>query len=431
MLDLSGQTFWAVTLKGVIIDVFGPLANGLGYGVDELRGRPLRDIIEPEDFKEAERRFDSAAQEGSGPDTFEIELRVKGKTGDLHDVKATGVVGWTKDGRDRVIFALTTDITRQKVAERALEDERTLFYQTFESAPNGIVLLHLDLKRGGLIKGANAEAIRMTGFKRDEPVGLWLTESGLVEIEEEKLAVALDDSRAVLDGEIGSFTLERIVNRPDGTSFRMKAAVSALDAGILGDADDPHPINALAHIEDVTDQRKAEGELQHQARHDSLTDLLNRRRFISLLTDRLERAAAGHGAGALLMIDLDDFKVVNDSHGHLVGDEVLRKVAAILKEELRETDPVARLGGDEFAVLLPKVNMEGAREVARSLIERFESTRIEIDAASGDSFAPSVSIGAIMLDGHELDSEAALRACDKAMYEAKRQGGARYMIDLD
>jgi diguanylate cyclase (GGDEF)-like protein/PAS domain S-box-containing protein len=414
----------------VILDVFGPLANGLGYTEEDLRGTPLRDIIAPEDFKEAERRFDDVAQ-GDGGGGFEIELRAKGKSGQLHDVKATGVVGNTRDGKDRVIFALTTDITRQKVAERALEDERTLFYQTFESAPNGIVLLHLDLERGGLIKGANAEAMRITGFDHNDAVGLWLTESGLVEIEQDKLAVALDDSRAVLDGEIGSFTLERVVNRPDGTSFRMKAAVSALDAEILGEADDPYPTNALAHIEDVTDQRRAEGELQHQARHDSLTDLLNRRRFISLLTDRLERAAAGQGTGALLMIDLDDFKVVNDSHGHLVGDEVLRKVAGILKEELRESDPVARLGGDEFAVLLPEVNMDGAREVAGSLLDRFERTRIEIDQATGDIFAPRVSIGAIMLDGQELDSEAALRACDKAMYEAKRQGGARYMIDLD
>ena len=431
VLEISGQTFWAVAPDGKILDVFGALENGLGYSDDELVDRFLSDIIEPEDFGAAYRLFTAVAHDPEGPEEFEIELRVRGKSGDRHDVKVTGVSGERSDGKGAVLFGLTTDITRQKVAERALEAERTLFYQTFENAPNGIVLLHLDLERGGLIKGANAAATRMTGFKVQEAVGLWLTESGLVEIEEEKLAVALDDSRAVLDGEIGSFTIERIINRPDGSSFRMKADVSALDTGLLGDADDPHPINALAHIEDVTDERQAQDELEHQARHDSLTDLLNRRRFISLLTERLERAANGQGAGALLMIDLDDFKTVNDSHGHLAGDEVLREVAKILKEELRESDPVARLGGDEFAVLLPRADVAGAQRVASSLLERFERSRIEIDQATGESFLPSVSVGAIMLDGRDVEAETALRVCDKAMYEAKRQGGARYVIDLD
>lgn len=431
VLDLSGQTFWAIGADGTILDVFGALESGLGYSEDELRGRYLSDIIVPEDFREALRLFREVAHDPNGPEEFEIELTVIGKDNLRHDVKVTGGIGPRADGPRSVLFGLTTDITRQKIAERALEAERLLFYKTFEKAPNGIVLLHLDLVRGGLIKGANEAATKMTGFRPEEAVGLWLTESGLVEIEAEKLEVALDDSRAVLDGEIESFSLERTVNRPDGTSFRMKADVSALDIGLIGDPEDPHPINAVAHIEDVTDRRQAEDELQHQARHDSLTDLLNRRRFISLLTDRLERGAQGHGAGALLMIDLDDFKKVNDAHGHLVGDDVLCKVAAILKDELRDTDPVARLGGDEFAVLLPKVTTTGAREVAGSLLERFEKSRIEIDGASGESFLPSVSIGAIMLDEREVDAEAALRVCDQAMYEAKRQGGARYVIDLD
>jgi diguanylate cyclase (GGDEF)-like protein/PAS domain S-box-containing protein len=431
VLELSGQTFWAVALDGTIIDVVGALESGLGYSPDELRGRNFRDIVVDEDLPLALDVIGSITGDPVEGKAYEIELRVRGKQGELHDVKVAGSLGPRSDSKEIVLFGLTSDITRQKVAERALEAERLLFYKTFENAPNGIVLLHLDVERGGLIKGANAAAARMTGFKPDEAVGLWLTEDGLVEIEEDKLAVALDESRAVLDGEIGSFSLERVVNRPDGTSFRMKADVSALDIGVLGDPDDPYPINALAHIEDVTDRRQAEDELQHQARHDSLTDLLNRRRFLALLNDRLERGANGHGGGALLMIDLDDFKRVNDSHGHLAGDEVLRQVAAILRDELRETDPVARLGGDEFAVLLPKITPDAAREVACSLLKRFEGSSIEINGDGNDCFCPSVSIGAVMLDGRPVDAEAALRCCDKAMYEAKRDGGSRYVLNLE
>lgn len=355
------------------------------------------------------------------------EIRITGKAGEEYDVRVNASSVTNEDGR-QVIFGLTSDITRQKNAERALERERVLFFKTFDRAPNGIVLLHLDLERGGLIKGANAAAERITGYQQDDAVGLWLTEGGLVEIEQDKLEVALKDSRAILEGEQPSFTIERTVNRPDGSSFEMKADVSALDIGLVGEADDPYPINAVAHIDDVTEQRRAEGELQHQARHDSLTDLLNRGWFVSLLADRLIRGAQGHGGGALLMIDLDDFKQVNDAHGHQAGDGVLREIARLLKSGLRDTDLVSRIGGDEFAVLLPKADENGAARVADALLRTLAGTKIEIAGSDGDHYVPGVSIGLLMLDGRQVDPEAALRECDAAMYEAKRQGGSRFIL---
>ncbi|MBK5233388.1 MAG: diguanylate cyclase [Thermoleophilia bacterium] len=432
VLALSGQTLWAVQTDGVIVDVFGSLESRLGFQREELIGRPFQEIIDPGDSAVATSRFEEIVRGGPAARVDSgTEIRMTGKDGDEYDVKVNASsVTQNQDG-DELIFALTTDITRQKIAERALERERVLFFNTFDRAPNGIVLLHLDLERGGLIKGANAEAERITGYQQDDAIGLWLTEGGLVEVEEDKLAVALRDSKAILEGEQPSFTLERTVNRPDGSSFEMKADVSALDIGVLGEPDDPYPINAVAHIEDVTEQRRAESELQHQARHDPLTDLLNRRWFIALLTDRLDRSAQGYGGGALLMIDLDDFKQVNDSHGHHAGDGVLKEIARILKAELRDTDMVARIGGDEFGVLLPNTGHEGAVRVAESLLNRFRDSKIEISDSNGQNFLPSVSIGLLMLDGRDVDADAALRECDRAMYDAKHQGGARFLVASD
>ncbi|MGB0120715.1 MAG: diguanylate cyclase [Solirubrobacterales bacterium] len=431
VMGLSGNILWLVGADGTIIDVVGALESDYGFVPDELRGTPLRALIHPEDLKESLRQFESVANPTGGQRNFEIEVRVIDKNGGRHDVKVNGML--VSDGGQKApsLLGLTTDITRQKIAERALERERLLFYQTFENAPNGIVLLHLDLVRGGLVKGANAVALAISGFTREAFVGMWLAESGTVETDAGKLAQALDDSRAILEGEKASFTLERVIQRPDGTVIRLKSDVSALDLGTVEDPDDPFPINAVAHIEDVTDRRQAEGELQHQAQHDSLTDLLNRRHFICELNDRLERGASGRGPGALLMIDLDDFKRVNDGHGHLAGDSVLREVARVLRDELRESDPVARLGGDEFAVLLPQADLPGAIRVADALLKRFHESTIEIAGANGASFVPSISIGITALSEELFDAEVALRKGDRAMYEAKRLGGARYAISPD
>ena len=240
--------------------------------------------------------------------------------------------------------------------------------------------------------------------------------------------MALKDSKAILEGEQPSFTLERTVHRPDGTSFEMKADVSALDIGLVGDADDPYPINAVAHIEDVTERRRAEDELQHQARHDSLTDLLNRGWFISLLADRLIRGARGHGGGALLMIDLDDFKQVNDSHGHppVTGSCGRSRGSSSPNCAI----PISSRGSAATSLLSSSrgSTRRGRPQVARSLLEAFGKAKIEIGGTGGDIYQPGVSIGLLMLDDREVDPESALKDCDAAMYEAKRQGGARFVV---
>ena len=430
LLAIGGQTLWLVEKDGTILDVTGAHLSELGYTVDELRGSALRDMIVPAYLKESARLFESVADIDGDIRQFEIELKVLAKDGGEHDVRVNATEIADASGEENCLIGLTTDITRQKLAERTLLQERLRFMRTFENAPNGIILLHIDSERGGLIKGANAVARRITGRSQEELVGIWLIDGELTELIDAEVDEAFEQSREMLEGDGSSFTVNRVLKRPDGSTLAVKAAVSALPIEDW-EVSEEYPVNAIVHVEDVTEQRHAESELQHQARHDSLTDLLNRRWFLSLLFDRLERSWHGHGGGALLMIDLDDFKKVNDAHGHIAGDGVLREVAAILRAELRDSDPIARIGGDEFAVLLPQADIAGALQVAEGLLERVRKTEIRIPGESDEVFCPSVSIGVLVLKGRKVDAEAAISDGDRAMYEAKRQGGDRYIVAPD
>lgn len=424
----SGQTLWAIALDGTVVDFMGAIRDDAGFDTDNLSGRSLRTLIHPDDVEAAKDFFIAVASGAVGSEDSTIEVRALDRDGRSYDVRVSGSTMLT-GGDQPILLGLTTDISREKEAERRLERTRSRFIRAFEQAPTGIALVHIDPERGALIKAVNAEGCRLAKRDATSIVGHWLTDGEIVEIEDGALEETLLSASRMFSGESTGFSFDRILKLPGRSRRNITIVVSPLEseeADIIGDE---QPINAIAHISDVTEQRLAEGELQHQARHDPLTDLLNRRRFISLLNEQIELAATDRQGGALLMFDLDDFKKVNDAHGHLAGDGVLKDIAGILRGELRESDPVARLGGDEFAVLLPSSSEVGARRVAESLLSCFERSRIEIAESGGKVFMPSVSIGGVILEGCEADAEVALRKCDKAMYEAKRRGGNCFVMD--
>ncbi|HXE46151.1 MAG TPA: GGDEF domain-containing protein [Conexibacter sp.] len=171
---------------------------------------------------------------------------------------------------------------------------------------------------------------------------------------------------------------------------------------------------------DLHKLRASTSELRHLADHDPLTGLPNRRRFEQELARQLAHVRRYGPEGALLVLDLDCFKPVNDSLGHAAGDRLLTRVAAVLRERLRATDLIARLGGDEFAVLLPRVDRAGATVVARSLVE---TVRGAVPAAAAGAVTISVGVLAFGGDAPASTPESALAAADLAMYDAKAAGG--------
>ena len=182
----------------------------------------------------------------------------------------------------------------------------------------------------------------------------------------------------------------------------------------------------VAMLEDITVARRQAEQLRHQAGHDSLTGLPNRRLFLDRLSQVLLGAGRSGSSTALLLVDLDGFKAVNDELGHQAGDAALREVARRFTAALRASDTVARLGGDEFAVLLQGQSTAGAVKTARKLLD---CLRPAIELAAGPRRL-GASIGVACLTGAG-EPDAAMAAADIAMYAAKRSGGGYRLADLE
>jgi diguanylate cyclase (GGDEF)-like protein/PAS domain S-box-containing protein len=190
---------------------------------------------------------------------------------------------------------------------------------------------------------------------------------------------------------------------------------------------DEHIIYAVAR--DITERKAMEEELERLSRQDSLTGLLNRRSFDQALERQLAYTRRYGSGGALLIVDLDRFKQINDEFGHPAGDRALRQVGRVLAENLRGTDTVsrysegvvARLGGDEFALLLPEADAAGAEAVAERLVAALAAAPLEVE---GGEIRLAISVGVALFDENGLPlAEDLLAAADRAMYVAKAAGG--------
>jgi diguanylate cyclase (GGDEF)-like protein len=170
---------------------------------------------------------------------------------------------------------------------------------------------------------------------------------------------------------------------------------------------------------------KTEAELRFLADHDPLTGLLNRRRFRAELDQYVSFTARYGGRGAVMVIDIDGLKEVNDKLGHQAGDRLIRRVSDIMRERVRGTDLVARLSGDEFAVLMPQTDTAGALQLGEDL----RAQVAEGFAEDGEVGSPTISVGITMFGGRDgAGSEAVLLAADQAMYQAKEEGRDRIML---
>ena len=187
--------------------------------------------------------------------------------------------------------------------------------------------------------------------------------------------------------------------------------------------DEGKALYVVTQVQDISERKELAQRLEYLIDHDFLTGLANRRRFEQELSREAERVARYGAPGAVLVIDLDNFKDVNDTFGHKAGDDLLKGVAGALRHRMRQTDLLARIGGDEFAVLLPQTDADQAQVVADGIVKALGR---HVAVLGDQSIRVTASVGVAMFDG--LSAVEVLACADLAMYEAKEAGRNRFAL---
>jgi diguanylate cyclase (GGDEF)-like protein/PAS domain S-box-containing protein len=282
------------------------------------------------------------------------------------------------------------------------------FEQVFERAPIGTGLIDQE-GRWVLVNQALCD---ITGYTSEELIGQRFAD--ITHPED-----ATNDTarrQQLLDGEIAAFQTEKRYFNAAGETMSALLSIS-----LVRDQHDA-PIHFIVQMQDISERKHLEEHLRHLADHDPLTGLRNRRLFEHDLKLQLGRCQRYSEQAALLAIDLDGFKQVNDHHGHQVGDDALKAIARTLTRRLRATDLVARLGGDEFAVLLPHMDRAGAEIVAEDLMRVIEACSVD----AGDTVVHLAgSVGFALIDHTTVTDTEVLVAADRSMYEVKHRRAAQ------
>ena len=292
-------------------------------------------------------------------------------------------------------------------AQRAAEER---FRRAFEDSGVGMALVGVDGDDRFL--EVNDALSRLTGYPPERLLTMDL--ESLVHPDDRAAATAT--TRRMATGKEDTAQNEQRLVDAMGRSIWVLLSTSVVhdQAG--------RPTHRIMQIQDLSERKRYEGQLQHLADHDPLTGLFNRRRFEEELGRELADARRHNRGGAVMALDLDHFKYINDSLGHSLGDELIARVSGLIQERVRETDVVARLGGDEFAVILLEADEQQAIEVAGQLLDTIRSGAVVTGAHGQVGSTASIGIALFAGEIENLTEEDLLAEADIAMYDAKEGG---------
>jgi diguanylate cyclase (GGDEF)-like protein/PAS domain S-box-containing protein len=366
------------------------------------------DIVHPDDLQSISDEMDVAISERR---SFELEYRIITASGAEKWVWEQGQAIYEDDGDFSALEGFITDITEQTQIRQALFEQKEQALITLSSIADAVITTGPN----GNIKYLNPAAESLTGWTNEEAAGRQF--SAVCHILNEETRSPVDDMLQVQSGKGGAQAgADAILLNRYGLEYAVEETVSTIrgrDDSIRG---------MVAVFRDVTEARRMQKHIAYQATHDSLTGLENRCEFERRLQELLSDPVKSCAPHALCYLDLDQFKVVNDTCGHVAGDELLRQLAAIMRTVVRDSDTLARLGGDEFGILLPNCHNRNACDIAGMLLEAVQDFRFVWDEST---FTVGASIGVVPVDGSCEDKQTLLSAADAACYAAKESGRNR------
>jgi diguanylate cyclase (GGDEF)-like protein/PAS domain S-box-containing protein len=413
IVEHSEDAVIAKTPRGTILSWNAGAEKIFGYSREEMLGEQITRLF-PLDRLREEHQLIGRLMAGEEISHFETQ-RVR-KDGTLIDISVTLSPVRDATGRIVAVSKVARDITARKRSDRELAEHHELMRVTLDSIGDAVITTDPQ----GIIQWMNPVAARLTGWLAAEAVGHPFDQVLRMIVEETRelapdLLLTLRAPPAP-QGSAERLPGQRLLLSRDGSERQIEDSIAPIRDGkgtMLG---------AVLVFRDVSEQRRLSREVTWRATRDGLTGLLNRFEFELRLKDALVAARQDNVAHALMYIDLDQFKLVNDACGHAAGDQLLREVTAVFQGVARQHDTLARLGGDEFGLLMQHCTLIQARRVAEQLCDRMEQFRFIHD---GHRFRIGASIGLLQVDRRWDDASAVLQAADTACYAAKEAGRNR------
>lgn len=405
----ASDWFWESDANHRLTYVSGRVTDVTGTPVEEVIGRTRRELTYEEDLAQKPERWRRHEELLERHEPFKhFEYPVVNQSGREIIVSISGVPVFDDEENFLGYRGVGTDVTELRKAQEQLQHNERQLRTILEASPIGVAIVDT---HNGRIRFANARFGQLTGWRATELTSRTLTDLLPQKSHIAELFADLDRTGQVLDHEVE-------LRHASGESFWALITIRTM----------PFQEDEAAHfiwIYDISEQTRAKQALAQLANLDDLTGLANRRAFHDELRRDLAHSSHSDKRVAVLYLDLDGFKGVNDNLGHEAGDQVLRDVAQRLRRSLREGDLIGRVGGDEFATLLSgQVDAEIAERVAKKLIDSVSGTyRI------GDEKAQlGVSVGIAYSNGAFCNAEELIHRADQAMYQAKRSGKGRLAV---
>ena len=409
-----------VSFEGRFLHINQWLCNLMGYGRDELLKKRYLDIIYPDD-RERVWAFIEQLIRREIP-SFSREKRVCLNDGSSMWVNVTVSIVSQADAKRNYLVAVIEDISDRKKIEA---DRQRVELELFEEKELAQVTLHsigdavITTDAVGRVQYCNPVAERLTGWEATVAKGRPLHEVFRIINETTRDPTENPVTRVLREGCIVGLANHTLLITRDGNERSIDDSAAPIRNR------DGHVIGAVLVFHDVTEARTLARQLSWQASHDALTGLVNRRQFEQELRESLRGAKFNNQQHVLCYLDLDQFKVVNDTSGHMAGDELLRQVAMVLKARIRGADVLARLGGDEFAILLKQCPLEQAEAIAKTLQDAIQAFRF---VWQDKTFRIAMSIGLVPLMATSRDLISVMSAADAACYAAKIRGRNRVHV---